>query len=77
MSPSLSVAKDPSCLGLLKHYPRLMPLAQEARKPLFALRSADGAIGAHVHAVESVRKDFARLAQAITQRVLPAQSARG
>ena len=43
-----AVAEDPYCLSLLKHYRSLMPMAMEARKPIFFLKSADGAIGAHI-----------------------------
>jgi chromosome partitioning protein len=43
---------DPNCLALLKHYQSLMPMAQEARKAMFQLKPADGAIGAHSNAVK-------------------------
>lgn len=59
------VLKDPRCLALLKHYRSLMPLAMEAHKPMFQLRPADGAIGAHVAAVQSCYDDFHRLARRI------------
>ncbi len=62
------VAKDPYCLSLLKHYRSLMPMAMEARKPIFFLKSADGAIGAHIEAVRSCYKDFSRLASAIAAK---------
>ncbi len=62
------VGEDPNCLGLLKNYRSLMPMAQEARKPIFHLRTADGALGAHVRAVEAARKDFEKLAIAICDR---------
>ena len=48
---SVTVGGDPYCLSLLKHYRSLMPMAMEARKPIFFLKSADGAIGAHIEAV--------------------------
>lgn len=38
---------DPHCLASLKHYRSLIPMAQEVRKPIFRLTSADGAIGSH------------------------------
>lgn len=57
-----SVTEDPYCLALLKHYRSLMPMAMEARKPIFFLKSADGAIGAHIEAVRSCYKDFHKLA---------------
>ena len=59
--------EDPHCLATLRHYRSLMPLAQEARKPMFALRPADGAIGGHAAAVERCRSDFAALARRIAQ----------
>lgn len=60
--------EDPHCLGTLKHYRSLMPLAQEARKPMFSLKPADGAIGAHVNAVEGCYDDFRKLARGVVQR---------
>lgn len=53
---------DEYCLGLIKHYHSLAPLAQEARKPLFMLRSADGAIGAHQQSVRDAYGHFEALA---------------
>lgn len=58
---------DPHRLALLKHYQSLMPMAQEARKPIFDLKPADGAIGAHITAVRKVYDDFQRLAVRIAQ----------
>jgi chromosome partitioning protein len=63
------VANDPYCLSLLKHYRSLMPMAMEARKPIFFLKSADGAIGAHIEAVRSCYKDFKKLANIIASKV--------
>lgn len=59
------VLHDSHCLAMLKHYRSLMPLAMEAHKPMFQLRPADGAIGAHVAAVQSCYDDFHRLARRI------------
>lgn len=61
--------EDPNCLGLLKHYASLMPLAREARKPMFALRVADGALGAQQAAVAQCRDDFQRLAERLQASV--------
>ncbi len=63
----LEVSNDPHCLALLKHFRSLMPLAQEARKPMFHLKPADGAIGGHLQAVTSAYQDFKRLASAIAK----------
>lgn len=56
-------------LPQLKHYRSLIPLAMEAHKPMFHLKPADGAIGAHVEAVKDCRADFADLARRIRARV--------
>lgn len=72
MTPTVS--DDPECLGALKHYRSLMPLAQEARKPMFRLQAADGAIGGHAKAVQDCYSDFRDLARQIARRtgvVLP------
>jgi hypothetical protein len=62
------VKHDPHCLAALKHYRSLMPLAQEARKPMFSLRASDGALGGHAKAVQECYKDFHELAQTIADR---------
>jgi cellulose biosynthesis protein BcsQ len=59
---------DPYCLATLKHYRSLMPLAQEARKPMFYLKAADGAIGGHAQAVLECYRDFEKLARTIAER---------
>jgi chromosome partitioning protein len=63
-----TISNDPNRLALLKHYQSLMPMAQESRKPIFHLKPADGAIGAHIYAVQAVFKDFRDLAQKIANR---------
>jgi chromosome partitioning protein len=67
-SHGVPVDTDPYCLALLKHYRSLKPMAMTARKPMFFLKSADGAIGAHGEAVRSCYRDFERLAAVITAR---------
>ena len=64
----VSVEDDSDCLALLKHYRSLMPLAQEAHKPMFDLKPADGAIGSHMKAVLDARRDFEKLARIIAER---------
>lgn len=54
---------DPHCLAQLKHYRSLMPMAMEAGKPIFHLKPADGAIGAHASAVALCEGDFRQLAR--------------
>lgn len=58
---------DTHCLARLKNYRSLMPMAMEARKPIFNLKPADGAIGSHMVAVQDVRKDFSALAEKLAQ----------
>ena len=68
-----AVTEDKHCFALLKHYRSLMPMAQEARKPMFHLKPADGALGAHTYAVQDAYRDFQALAGKIIKcaRVLP------
>ncbi|HBH28488.1 MAG: ParA family protein [Desulfofustis sp. PB-SRB1] len=58
-------ANDPHCIARLKDYRALMPLAQEARKPMFLLKAADGALGAHTYAVTDAYHDFKEMAKKI------------
>lgn len=67
-SPDMRVEDDEHCLGLVKHYHSLVPMAQEARKPLFLLRPADGAIGAHQTAVLNAYRNF----EALTRQIITA-----
>ena len=64
-----TIEHDPYCLAMLKNYNSLMPLAQEARKPIFSLRAADGAIGSHANAVQKAHADFRLLAKEIARRI--------
>ncbi|HEY4942259.1 MAG TPA: AAA family ATPase [Rhizomicrobium sp.] len=68
-SPNLDVTNDPFCLAQLKDYRSLMPMAQEAKKPMFSLRPADGAIGGHQGAVRQAYEDFRSLATKILTHV--------
>lgn len=64
--PSANVS--PHCFSLLKHYRSLMPMAQEARKPIFHLKPADGAIGSHYAGVQDAYQDFEKLTQKIMKQ---------
>lgn len=63
----IAVENDPYQLGFLKHYQSLMPMAMEVRKPIFRLKPADGAIGAHAQAVKDCYRDFKELAEKIAE----------
>ena len=60
---------DPQQIQRIKHYRSLMPMAMESRKPMFALRPADGAIGAHQTNVQQCYDDFESLVKEIARRV--------
>jgi len=62
-------SQDPECLATLKHYRSLVPMGQEARKPIFHLTTADGAIGSHAQAVREAHKDFQALAKELLTRM--------
>ncbi|MBI5496996.1 MAG: ParA family protein [Deltaproteobacteria bacterium] len=55
-----------ACLAEVKHFKSLMPMAQDARRPVFMLTGADGAIGGHAAAV----RDTYALFEALAQRVV-------
>ena len=67
--PAGDATNDPLCLGIMKNYQSLMALAHDAHKPMFALKPADGAIGAHTAAVARCRQDFNTLAEVIATRI--------
>lgn len=62
-------ATDPNCLATLKHYRSLVPMAQEARKPIFKMAPSDGAIGSHALAVQEAFSDFQTLAHKILEKI--------
>ncbi len=63
-----STEEDAERLATLKHYRSLMAMAHEARKPMFHLKAADGALGGHIYAVQDCFRDFEKLAKAITNK---------
>lgn len=66
---NVTVEHDPNRIGTLKHYRSLMPMAQEARKPIFFLKPADGVVGGHYYSVQDAYQDFSKLAERILSRV--------
>lgn len=67
---TVSIDTDIYCLSQLKHYHSLIPMAMEARKPIFLLKPADGAIGAHMGAVKRSFEDFKTLTSNILGAIL-------
>ena len=65
----LSPENDPYCLATVKHFRSLVPMAQEVRKPIFALTPPDGAIGSHAAAVQDAYSHFEILARKILDRI--------
>jgi hypothetical protein len=64
---------DPFQLASLRNYRSLMPLAHDARKPMFDLRAADGALGGMGRLVQRCHQDFAELTRTVAERTgLPA-----
>jgi chromosome partitioning protein len=55
------------CLGTLRNFRSLMPMAQDARKPMFDLTPADGAIGSHAQLVKTCFLDFRNLALKVAE----------
>ena len=68
-SEAPAIDADEHCLARLKDYRSLMPLAQEANKPMFKLKPADGVIGAQQRAVQGCYLEFKALYQQIQGRL--------
>jgi cellulose biosynthesis protein BcsQ len=67
--PETSPGFDRACLATIKHYRSLMEMGQQARKPIFSLKPADGAVGAHALAVLQSYRDFENLARTILEHI--------
>ncbi|HRQ30835.1 MAG TPA: AAA family ATPase [Saprospiraceae bacterium] len=62
------VDTDKNSIALLKHFRSLAPMSMEAHKPIFLLKPADGAIGAHVYAVQKSYVEFENLTHSILEK---------
>ena len=67
-SGPLDPETDANRIATVKHYRSLIPLARDARKPIFALSPADGALGSHAAAARDAFGDFKQLVQEILDR---------
>ena len=67
--PRTPAQDERHALATVKPYRSLVPMAQEARKPIFHLTTADGAIGSHAAAAAAARRDFRDLARKIAARI--------
>ncbi len=68
LGDAVPAGDDPARLALLRHYRSLLPMSLEARKPVFDLTAADGAIGSHAATVRDAEATFESLARAIAER---------
>ena len=62
---SIPGREDINEIGLVKNYQSLMPFAQEARKPIFLLKPAEGAIGAHAQSVSKSYTEFEKITESV------------
>ncbi len=65
----LTMEDDPHRLAMIPHYPSLVPIAQQARKPIFDLKQADGVGGGQLQAVARCRKGFEQIARMLMDRI--------
>lgn len=56
-------------IATLRNYRSLMPLAHDARKPMFDLKAADGALGSTQKYVQTCYREFRGLAENVLKRV--------
>ncbi|ASU59145.1 ParA family protein [Nocardiopsis dassonvillei] len=57
-------------IATIRNYRSLMPLAHDARKPMFDLRAADGALGSTQTFVQTCYRDFRDLTEKIDARLV-------
>ena len=60
---------DPACVALVKHFASLVPLAQQARKPMFDLKKADGIGGGQIQSVAQCRAAFEAIVHELVRRL--------
>jgi chromosome partitioning protein len=66
--PLVTVPGGEACqIGRVRHHRDLVTLAMPTRKPMFALKPADGAVGAYQSSVLQCHEDFRLLAEAVIQ----------
>jgi cellulose biosynthesis protein BcsQ len=70
-SPVVAIdeARDPYLLGKVRHYRSLMAIAHEARKPVFKLLPADGAVGSLAKLAHEAWGHFREVADKILEKV--------
>ncbi|MET8541086.1 AAA family ATPase [Kitasatospora sp. NPDC004799] len=61
-------------IATMRNYRSLMPLAHDARKPMFDLKAADGALGSTQKYVQTCYQEFRVLAEEIMARLEAAQA---
>lgn len=61
--------QDEHCLALIPHYASLVPIAQEAHKPIFDLKQADGISGGQIQSVARCRENFTKIARKLVARI--------
>lgn len=69
VSIALTIENDSNCIAMLKNYYSLAPMSMAAKKPIFLLKPADGAIGAHFNAVKRVYMDFEQFTKTVLQKI--------
>ena len=67
VSGPINQGEDHHCLATIRNYRSLMPMSQDARKPMFDLTYADGAIGSHAQLVQTCANEFKNLAEVIAK----------
>lgn len=68
-STAVPFEEDEHCLALIPHYASLVPIAQQAHKPIFDLKQADGIGGGQIQAVARCRINFTRIAENLVKHI--------
>ncbi len=66
---AVSFEHDAHCLALIPHYASLVPIAEQARKPIFDLKQADGIGSGQIQAVARCRDNFDQIGSTLLERL--------
>lgn len=69
LPPGLTMDQDPHRLAMIPQYASLVPIAQQARKPIFDLKQADGVSGGQLQSVARCRAAFETIARDLMGRI--------
>jgi chromosome partitioning protein len=71
--PAPTVEADPFCLATIRYFATLVPIAQQAGKPMFDLKQSYGIGGGQIQSVHRCRQVFEQLVKRLIEQLDAAQ----